>query len=208
MCLFILLCFSRLSGCNLTERSCDALSTILSSPSCRLRELDLSNNDLQDKGVKALSRGLESPHCALETLRSVQYLLFYWVALKMNIYVFTFFHCHCTSYLFSKISISENVLGLVICIMTFKKKTRKRKRNKKVCVYFSLLYSWVMIVWSEKVIWGLVSKVTRSPSICPQWFWSIWKSASDGKCSFQFEYTVWVCPSADSEVSQMGVDNM
>ncbi|KAL3999847.1 G protein-coupled receptor family C group 5 member B [Sarotherodon galilaeus] len=57
-----------LSGCNLTERSCDALSTILSSPSCRLRELDLSNNDLQDEGVKALSRGLESPYCALETL--------------------------------------------------------------------------------------------------------------------------------------------
>ncbi|XP_070712517.1 NACHT, LRR and PYD domains-containing protein 3-like [Pempheris klunzingeri] len=58
-----------LSGCNLSERSCEALSSDLSSKSCNLRELDLSNNDLHDSGVKLLSAGLESPHCTLETLR-------------------------------------------------------------------------------------------------------------------------------------------
>ncbi|XP_041637748.1 protein NLRC3-like isoform X2 [Cheilinus undulatus] len=58
----------RLSGCNLSERSCGALSSVLSSQSSRLKELDLSNNDLQDSGVTLLSSGLESPHCRLDSL--------------------------------------------------------------------------------------------------------------------------------------------
>uniref|UniRef100_A0A672FEM3 NACHT domain-containing protein n=1 Tax=Salarias fasciatus TaxID=181472 RepID=A0A672FEM3_SALFA len=58
-----------LGGCNLSERSCEALSSLLSSPSCCLRGLDLGNNDLRDSGVQLLSVGLQSPHCKLETLR-------------------------------------------------------------------------------------------------------------------------------------------
>ncbi|XP_054864253.1 NLR family CARD domain-containing protein 3-like [Amphiprion ocellaris] len=58
-----------LSGCNLSERSCGALSSVLSSQSSSVTELDLSNNNLQDSGVESLSAGLESPHCKLEALR-------------------------------------------------------------------------------------------------------------------------------------------
>ncbi|XP_060903295.1 NACHT, LRR and PYD domains-containing protein 3-like isoform X2 [Labrus mixtus] len=58
-----------LSVRNLSERSCEALSSVLSSQSSSLRELDLSNNILQDSGVKLLCSGLETMHCTLETLR-------------------------------------------------------------------------------------------------------------------------------------------
>ncbi|KAL6482488.1 hypothetical protein MHYP_G00105680 [Metynnis hypsauchen] len=58
-----------LSGCSLTEWSCDGLTSALQKVNSPLRELDLTNNDLKDSGVKLLSAALESPHCKLEILR-------------------------------------------------------------------------------------------------------------------------------------------
>uniref|UniRef100_A0A8C2EGB8 NACHT domain-containing protein n=1 Tax=Cyprinus carpio TaxID=7962 RepID=A0A8C2EGB8_CYPCA len=57
-----------LSKCDLTEESCSALASVLSSDSSSLKELDLSNNKLKDSGVKLLSDGLKEK-CKLEKLR-------------------------------------------------------------------------------------------------------------------------------------------
>uniref|UniRef100_A0A8C5GQV0 B30.2/SPRY domain-containing protein n=1 Tax=Gouania willdenowi TaxID=441366 RepID=A0A8C5GQV0_GOUWI len=59
---------AELSSCGLSERSCAALSSVLSSQSSIVKHLDLSNNDLQDSGVKLLCEGLKSPHCKLDYL--------------------------------------------------------------------------------------------------------------------------------------------
>ncbi|XP_026197662.1 NLR family CARD domain-containing protein 3-like [Anabas testudineus] len=56
------------SGCNLSKKSCEALSSVLKSQSSSLRELDLSNNSLHDPKEKLLSAGLRSPHCSVQTL--------------------------------------------------------------------------------------------------------------------------------------------
>ncbi|XP_065326024.1 NLR family CARD domain-containing protein 3-like [Pelmatolapia mariae] len=58
-----------LSGCNLSERSCEALCSVVIFKSSSLGELNLSNNDLRDSGLKLLSAGLKSSNCSLKTIR-------------------------------------------------------------------------------------------------------------------------------------------
>ncbi|XP_062847564.1 NACHT, LRR and PYD domains-containing protein 3-like [Trichomycterus rosablanca] len=60
---------AELNFCNLTGESCAALSSVLSSNSSNLRNLNLSSNKLQDSGVKLLSAALKNPHCTLEILK-------------------------------------------------------------------------------------------------------------------------------------------
>uniref|UniRef100_A0A671M2U1 NACHT domain-containing protein n=1 Tax=Sinocyclocheilus anshuiensis TaxID=1608454 RepID=A0A671M2U1_9TELE len=59
-----------LARCHLSHQCCESLSSALQS-SNSLKELDLSNNALQDSGVNLLSAGLKSSHCQLNILRLV-----------------------------------------------------------------------------------------------------------------------------------------
>ncbi|XP_059425967.1 protein NLRC5-like isoform X2 [Carassius carassius] len=57
-----------LNDCNLTEKSCPALATLLGSDNS-LKELNINNNNLQDSGVKKICSGLKMLKCELEILR-------------------------------------------------------------------------------------------------------------------------------------------
>ncbi|KAG9278017.1 NLR family CARD domain-containing protein 3-like [Astyanax mexicanus] len=61
----------RLASCNLGVKTCENLESVLNLENSSLKELDLSNNDLQDSGVALLSAGLKRSHCKLQILRSV-----------------------------------------------------------------------------------------------------------------------------------------
>uniref|UniRef100_A0A3B1KJS5 B30.2/SPRY domain-containing protein n=1 Tax=Astyanax mexicanus TaxID=7994 RepID=A0A3B1KJS5_ASTMX len=59
----------RLALCNIGRKTCENLESVLNLENSSLKELDLSNNDLQDSGVELLSAGLKSSQCKLQILR-------------------------------------------------------------------------------------------------------------------------------------------
>ncbi|XP_056622161.1 ribonuclease inhibitor-like [Triplophysa dalaica] len=54
---------------DLTVKSCRIIASALQSSECPLRDLDVSNNDLQDSGVKLISDAIKNTNCHLEILR-------------------------------------------------------------------------------------------------------------------------------------------
>ncbi len=68
----VAMCVCRLSGCMVTEEGCRCISSVLSSNTSHLRELDLSFNHPGDSGVKLLSEKREDPECSLDKLKYVE----------------------------------------------------------------------------------------------------------------------------------------
>uniref|UniRef100_A0A8C1EXS7 NACHT domain-containing protein n=1 Tax=Cyprinus carpio carpio TaxID=630221 RepID=A0A8C1EXS7_CYPCA len=57
-----------LNNCELTEKSCSVLATVLSSKTI-LKEMNLNNSHLLDSGVKEICEGLKNPVCELKILK-------------------------------------------------------------------------------------------------------------------------------------------
>ena len=90
----------RLGRCGLSETHWEVVASALKSDPSHLRELDLSNNKLQDSGVKLLCSGLESPNCGLETLRSLNPSSLFQLSFLLGHYLFKlsqFCSAHCPS---------------------------------------------------------------------------------------------------------------
>ena len=62
----------RLNNCELTEKSCSVLATVLSSKTI-LKEINMNNSRLLDSGVKEICEGLKNPVCELKILKWVHF---------------------------------------------------------------------------------------------------------------------------------------
>ncbi|XP_050959863.1 ribonuclease inhibitor-like isoform X2 [Labeo rohita] len=58
----------KMNNCELTEKSCAVLATVLSSKTI-LKEMNLNNSRLLDSGVKEICEGLKNPVCELKILK-------------------------------------------------------------------------------------------------------------------------------------------
>ena len=61
-------CLCRLAGCGLTNTSCKTVASVLRLQHSHLRELDLSNNSLNNAGLEELTTALLHSNYKLEKL--------------------------------------------------------------------------------------------------------------------------------------------
>lgn len=144
-----------LRGCNLSERSYKALSSVLISPSCCLRELDLRNNGLEDSALMLLSPALESPHCSLGILRSGSNIFHWWLFKTWIISMhrcLTMYNCIfrcCLSYLTFYLTLKKNVEFILQILQLSKFKCCKRGAWERAWVSYNLVGFWCSNVCPE-----------------------------------------------------------
>lgn len=65
--MYLVSLFCRLAGCQITDKSCVLVASVLQSENI-LTNLDLSDNVLGDFGVQLICKALSCPKCKLQTL--------------------------------------------------------------------------------------------------------------------------------------------
>ncbi|ROL45731.1 NLR family CARD domain-containing protein 3 [Anabarilius grahami] len=143
-----------LANCKLTEQHFEIVASALQSSNSPLRELDLSNNDLQDSGVKLLCAGLKSPNCQLNILR---------FGFHIDSVMLMFKYSSLSRMFKKKNGIWSHLDFFEVCSIMFIKLIKKSYLQKKIYIYIFKLFKLYIIY----IILNPLSKTLSLSTMAP-----------------------------------------